>query len=88
MNKYIKKYFILIENFILNNKDKYFYYIIKKVKINKEELLILLNKIKNDFGFYLEMDPSIKLKEEVFILIVFMGENSQHLMQHFQKLNG
>ncbi len=71
MNKYIKKYFILIENFILNNKDKYFYYIIKKVKINKEELLILLNKIKNDFGFYLEMDPSIKLKEEVFILNSF-----------------
>ena len=65
MNKFIKRYLVLIKSNILNNKFKYFYYIIKKAKVNKKELLDLLSKIKNDFNFYLEMDPSIVVKEEI-----------------------
>ena len=71
MNKFIKRYLILIKSNILNNKFKYFYYITKKAKVNKKELLDLLSKIKKDFNFYLEMDPSIVVKEEILILNTF-----------------
>lgn len=67
MNRLIKKYFKVVNIFILENKFKKYNYIIKKTKISKKELIDIFNKLKCDFSFYLKSDPSIKLKEEILI---------------------
>ena len=68
MNKLVRKYIILVKSFCLYNKKKYLKYFCRKFNINKNEIIKILNQSKEDFLFYFESDPSIKLKEEVFIL--------------------